>query len=279
MYNQNTQKQEQTVTNRQTSAQSGLLCKEERFHWILERLARDGRVVATDLTTELGVSEDTVRRDLRELASLRQIRRVHGGALPPSPVALSYAARERQSVPQKRSIALAASALIEDDQLVFLDGGTTNVLVAESLRPNLRATIVTNSVPVAQILCEHSGVELILIGGKLLKGSRVATGAGAVESIAGFRADLLLLGTCSVDIDAGITVPHFDEAPVKRAMIGASSRVIGLATAEKLGTAMACVVGPISELDAIVTEAGAPAHLTEPYRASGVEIIQGERVE
>jgi len=262
--------------NRQNQTQAGPLRKEERFRWILDRLSRNGRVLANDLTTELGVSEDTIRRDLRELASLRQVRRVHGGALPPSPVALSYSIRAQQSVPQKRSIARAAARILQDGQLVFLDGGTTNVLVAESLRPDLRATIVTNSIPVAQVLCEHLSVEVILIGGKVLKGSRVALGAPALDAIASFRADLFLLGTCSVDIEAGITVPHFDEAPIKRAMIAASSRVVGLATAEKLGTAMKCIVGSATELDAIVTEAETPDELLAPYRNAGIEIIQGE---
>ena len=252
------------------------MVKEERLNWILNRLSRDGRVLAIDLIAELGVSEDTVRRDLRELATSRRLRRVHGGALPPSPVALSYAARVRQSVPEKRSIASAAARLVENGQLVFLDGVTTNVLVAEFLAPDLRATVVTNSVPVAAVLSEHPSVEVILIGGKLLKSSRVALGAEAVETIRSFRADLLLLGTCSLDMDAGITVPHYEEAPVKRAMIAASSRVIGLATGEKLGTAMACAVGQVTDLDAIVTEANTPERLLEPYRDAGIEILRGD---
>ena len=114
------------------------MVKEERLSWIVDRLAREGKVLATDLTHLLGVSEDTIRRDLRELAALRRVRRVHGGALPPSPVALNYSVRERQSVPQKKSIARAAAALIKPGWVVFLDGGTTNVHVAESLRPLCR---------------------------------------------------------------------------------------------------------------------------------------------
>jgi DeoR/GlpR family transcriptional regulator of sugar metabolism len=254
------------------------LVKEERLNWILDQLTREGKVLATDLTAALGVSEDTIRRDLRELASLSRVRRVHGGALRSSPVALNYAIREKQSVPQKKSIARAAARLIEDGAVVFMDGGTTNVHVAESLPVNLTATVITNSIPVAMILSDHASVEVVLIGGRVLRSSRVALGPEAVDAIRSYRADLFLLGTCSLDLHAGITVPHLDEAPVKRAMIASAARVVGLVTAEKLGTAMACVVGPVSELDAIVTEHDTASDLLEPYLQAGIQVIRGEEI-
>jgi DeoR/GlpR family transcriptional regulator of sugar metabolism len=263
---------------RHKPAQTGVLVKEERLAWILDRLSREGRVLATYLTLQLHVSEDTIRRDLRELASMRRIQRVHGGALPPSPVALKYSVRARQSVPEKKSIARAAAILVTNGMTVFLDGGTTNVHVAESLSPHLRATVITNSVPVAAVLSEHDSVEVVLIGGRLLRSSRVTLGPEAVDAIRSYRADLFLLGTCSVDIEAGITVPHLEEAPVKRAMIAQANRVVGLVTSEKLGTAMPFVVGPVGELDAIVTEASTPAARLEPYIGAGIEIIRGPRI-
>jgi len=267
--------------NRHKPAKPGtLLVKEERLNWILARLKSDGKVLAADLTSDLGVSEDTIRRDLRELAASRRVRRVHGGALPASSiVALDYAARARQSVPQKKSIARAAAKLVENGALVFLDGGTTNVQVAESLAPDLQATVITNSIPVAMVLSEHASVEVILIGGKLLRPSRVTTGAEAVDAIRKYRADLFLLGTCSLDLAAGITVPHLDEAPIKRAMMASAARVVGLVTAKKFGTAMACVVGPIDELDAIVTEFDTKSELLSPYLQAGIEVIRGERID
>ena len=203
--------------DRHKHAEAGsLLVKEERLNWILARLQREGRVLAADLTSDLGVSEDTIRRDLRELAETRRVRRVHGGALPPVAGALDYAARARHSVPQKRSIARAAARMVQPGAVVFLDGGTTNVHVAESLAPGLRATVITNSIPVAMVLCNHDLLQVILIGGKVLRAARVTTGPDAVDAIRSYRADLFLLGTCSIDLLAGITVPHIDEAPVKR---------------------------------------------------------------
>ncbi len=255
------------------------MVKEERLSWILDRISQSGKVRSTDLTNELGVSEDTIRRDLRELAAMRRVRRVHGGALPPSPVALNFSARAWQSVPEKKSIARAAAKLVRDGAVVFLDGGTTNVHVAESFRPDLRATVITNSIPVAMVLSDHASMEVVLIGGKVLRSSRVTLGPEAVDAIRSFRADLFLLGTCSLDADAGITVPHLEEAPVKRAMIRAASRVVGLVTGEKLGTAMACVVGPITDLDAIITEHETDDVLLMPYRNAGIEILRGVQVD
>lgn len=254
------------------------MVKEERMGWILERLSLEGKVLATDLTSVLGVSEDTIRRDLRELAALRRVRRVHGGALPSSPMASNYAVREHQSVPEKRAIAAKAASLVNNGMVVFLDGGTTNVHVAENLPPGLHVSVITNSIPVAAVLSDHASIEVLLLGGKVLHSSRVTLGSETVDAVRTYRADLLLLGACALDRAAGITVPHVEEASVKRAMIAASNRVVGLATAEKLSTAMACVVGAITELDAIVTEQTTSADLLEPFRNAGIEIILGDEI-
>ena len=255
------------------------LVKEERLSWILDRLARQGKVLATELTAALGVSEDTVRRDLRELAAARQVLRVHGGALRPSPPVLTYAARAKRSVPEKKSIGRAAARLVQPGMVVFMDGGTTNVHAAESLAIDLAATIVTNSIPVAMVLSSFSSVNLVLVGGKVLGNSRVSIGPEAIDAIRCFRADLFLLGTCSLDFHAGITAPHVEEAPVKRAMIAASQRVAGLVTGEKLGTATTCVVGSATDLDLIVTGHDANADLLAPFLQSGIEVIRGEQID
>ena len=95
----------------------------------------------------------------------------------------------------------------------------------------------------------------------------------------GITGQICIYGTCSLDFHAGITVPHVDEAPVKRAMIAASTKVVGLVTAEKLGTAMSCVVGSVDELDAIVTESSTSASRLELFANAGIEVIRGEEIE
>src|SRR5512139_3426869 len=98
---------------------------EQRKRLILERLSAEGRIVAKELSLDLGVSEDTIRRDLRELAGEGKLQRVHGGALPSSPALADFAGRERISTEIKDDIGKAAAALVRDGQVVFIDGGTS----------------------------------------------------------------------------------------------------------------------------------------------------------
>ncbi len=247
----------------------------ERRQYILETLRRDGKVLATELSGALSVSEDTIRRDLRELADAGLLQRVHGGALPPSPAVASYAARQQQAPLAKAAIAQAAVHLVHPGQTIILDGGTTTLQVAQRLPPNLRATIITNSPPIAVALAEHPGVEVILLGGRLFKHSLVTVGAATVEALQQMRADLCMLGICSLDPEAGISTPDYEEAQVKRAMIASAAEVAALASAEKLGTAVPYVVGAITDLSYLVTERAIPDETLAPYQARGITIIRG----
>src|SRR5947209_7692522 len=166
----------------------------ERRRSIMQTLQRDGKVLASELSKTLRVSEDTIRRDLRELAAAGLLQRVHGGALPRSPAAASFTARQQQASGAKAAIAQAAVKLIHQDQVIILDGGTTPLQVAERLPHDLRATVITHSPPIAQALAEHPTIEVIVIGGKLYKYSIVTVGAVAVEAFRGIRADLCFLG-------------------------------------------------------------------------------------
>jgi DeoR/GlpR family transcriptional regulator of sugar metabolism len=246
-----------------------VLTAERRQH-ILATLRRDGKVLASELSSALGVSEDTIRRDLRELSESGLLQRVHGGALPRSPAAASFAARQTAA---KQAIARAAVQLVRDGQVIILDGGTTTLQVAQRLPLDLRATVVTNSPPIAIALAEHPQVEVVIVGGRLYKHSLVAIGAGAVEALRAIRADICMLGVCSLHPQEGISVPDLEEAHVKRAMIAGAAEVVALASAEKLGAAAPYIVGPIGDLTHIVTEREVPAEALAPYRAQGVTII------
>ena len=121
------------------------MLREERHYYILEHLRSEGRVQTLDLSRTLQVSEDTLRRDLRDLAAAGKLQRVHGGALPRSPAVGSVAERETQSAQPKQALATAAARLLQDGQVILLDGGSTNLQVARSLPRTLKATIVTSS--------------------------------------------------------------------------------------------------------------------------------------
>lgn len=246
----------------------------ERRQFILEKLHREGRVVASEVSITLKVSEDTIRRDLREMAEAGLLQRVHGGALPSSPASASFSARQEQASLAKVRIGKAAASLIKDGQIVILDGGTTALQVARYLPPELRATIITHSPPTALALAEHPSVEVILLGGQFDKRSLVAVGAATIEALNMVRADLYMLGVCSLHPEVGISTPDLQEAYVKRAMIAQAAEVVALASAEKLGTASHYVVGPLSELTHIITEQGLNEELLEPFRRLGITVIE-----
>jgi DeoR/GlpR family transcriptional regulator of sugar metabolism len=243
----------------------------ERRQVILTRLERDGKVVASELVDALGVSEDTVRRDLRELASGGLVQRVHGGALLPAPASASFAQRLEVAPEAKAHLAEAALPLLEGANVVLLDGGTTALELARRLPPDRACTVLTNAPPVAAALATHPRAEVVLIGGRMLKDSQTTVGAEAVEALRQVRADVCVLGICSVDAELGITTSHQEEAHVKRAMVAASAEVIALATADKLQTASPWVVAPVGDLTHLVTDAG--EDVTAPYAAAGVSVV------
>ncbi|HEU4325750.1 MAG TPA: DeoR/GlpR family DNA-binding transcription regulator [Roseiflexaceae bacterium] len=247
----------------------------ERRQFILDQLRREGKVLASELSSALAVSEDTIRRDLRELSEAGLLQRVHGGALPRSPGIASYAVRQRQAPQAKAAIAQAALQLIRSGQVLLLDGGTTTLHMAQRLPYDLQATVVTNSPPIAEALADHPCAEVVLIGGRLFKHSRVVVGAAATEAIRSIRADLCILGVCSLHPEVGISVTDLEEAHTKRAMIAVSAEVVALADSEKLGTVAPYVVGPLSELTQIITDRCVPETTLAPYRAQGVAILQG----
>jgi DeoR/GlpR family transcriptional regulator of sugar metabolism len=246
----------------------------ERRRSIMQTLQREGKVHATELSKALQVSEDTIRRDLRELAAAGVLQRVHGGALPRSPATASFTERQQQAPGAKAAIAQAAVRLIRQDQVIILDGGTTLLQVAQRLPPDLRATVITHSPPVALALAEHPLVEAIVIGGKLYKHELVAVGPAAVEAFHSFRADLCLLGVHSVHPEVGIGASNLEEAYVKRAMIASAAEVVALTSAEKIGTAVPYIVGPLSDLTHLVTERSVPDEVLAPYRALGITIVR-----
>ncbi|MGJ5633521.1 DeoR/GlpR family DNA-binding transcription regulator [Nostoc sp. CALU 1950] len=248
----------------------------ERRQFILEILRRDKKVLSSELSTVLKVSEDTIRRDLRELAESGFLQRVHGGALLPSPALASYADRQKQAPKEKKAIARAAAKLVCTGQVVILDGGTTTLQVARHLPLDLQATIVTNSPPIAIALAEHRHIEVVMLGGRLYKKALVNVGATTVEELRMIRADLCMLGVCSVHPEFGISVANLDEAHVKRAMIAGAAEVVGLATEEKLDTAAPYVVQSIHALTYLVTAPTVSDRMLTSYKALGLTIIRDE---
>ena len=243
-----------------------------RKQLILSRLQADGQIIAKKLSAEFGFSEDTIRRDLRELAQEGRLQRVHGGALPASPAIVDFAGRESLASEAKRAIGRKAASMIQPGQVVILDGGTTTRELARNLPLDLRATIVTHSPTIAVALVDHGGVEVILIGGRLFKHSLVSVGAAAIEAIGRLRADTYFMGVTGIHVEAGLTTGDFEESNVKRALMNAAAETIVLASPEKLNAASPYVVSRIDEIDGLVVPAGTPDAVIRPFVSLGISI-------
>ncbi|WP_426339845.1 DeoR/GlpR family DNA-binding transcription regulator [Pseudoduganella sp. S-14] len=239
---------------------------------LLEMLNREGKIVATDAAQALAVSEDTIRRDLRELAREGRLQRVHGGALPASPAIGDFAARQQIAPDDKSAIGRAAATLVQPGQVVFIDGGTTSAQLVRHLPPGLQATVVTHSPSIALELVSHPTIEVIMLGGRLFRHSVVNVGATTVDAIRQIRADLYFMGVCSVHPEAGLSTGDFEEAGVKRALSAAAAETIVLASPEKLTTASPYQVIPLDELAALVTVASVPEETLSPYRQRGITV-------
>ena len=251
----------------------------ERHEAILDRLARRGRVLAGELAREFRTSEDTIRRDLRDMAAAGLCRRVYGGALPLSPASGSLAVRQTEAPERKAALGRAAARLAEEGQTLFIDAGSTNVAIARALAPGLSATVVTNAPSVAEALAGRPGVDLVLIGGRVDPRSGAALGARAFRDAREIRVDLAFLGACAVDAEAGVAAFGAEEAEFKRLVAGQAAAVAAAVTTEKLGTAAPFFVMPAAALKSIVVEADSPYEALLPFAAAGVMVVRARRPE
>jgi DeoR/GlpR family transcriptional regulator of sugar metabolism len=253
-----------------------MLTRQRKDH-ILMALERDGQIVAKQVSDELGLSEDTIRRDLRELAAEGRLQRVYGGAVPVSPAIVDLTGRETLNIKAKRAIGRTAANLVGPGQIIFLDGGTTTKQLAIHLPKNLTATVVTHSPSIAVALKGHAGIEVIVIGGRLFKHSMVNVGAVALEGIGRVQPDIYFMGATGVHAKQGITTGDFEEAAIKRAVAERAAETILLASSEKISAVSPYLVMPFKRLAGIVLESTAPTRFLEACRRKGVAaMLAGE---
>ncbi|WP_370368512.1 DeoR/GlpR family DNA-binding transcription regulator [Catenulispora sp. GP43] len=243
-----------------------------RKELLLERLRREGRLEAKAIAAELGISADSIRRDLRELDAAGLAVRVYGGALPASPAVVAYAARDAVAPESKQRVAALAATLIRPGATVILDGGTTTGAVVEALPKTLNCTVITHSPTIAAALLDHEA-EVFLLGGRLFKHSAVTCGAAAAEAAAQISADVFLLGVTGVHPQAGLTTADADEAAMKRALAARAADTYVLASAEKVGAASRYTVLPLAEVSGVVTDVDAGDATVAALVAGGVEVL------
>jgi len=249
------------------------MIKAERQQLLTDHINNKHSAQLKELSELLNVSEDTVRRDIKELSDMGLIKAVRGGAIAHSPVPHHFREREFLQLEQKEIIAQKAVNYISDGQVVFFDGGTSSLAVAAALPKDRYIIAVTNSFPVVNALEDHPLAEVIFLGGRLNKKSFTTVGIETIEAIRNIKADVSFLGICSIDLSVGITTIDYDDALSKRNIIANSKFVIALSTINKIGTAEPFYVCPVNAIDMILTDVAIDKELNAAFHQEGVTIV------
>jgi DeoR/GlpR family transcriptional regulator of sugar metabolism len=208
------------------------MLKKERQTFILHNVNLHNRLLVGDLSEEMKVSEDTIRRDLQELSDHGKLIKVHGGALSKS-FHSSFNNGSVYGIDSKKIIAQKAASLIKDGMFVLTSGGTTIIEMIKALPENLHATFFTGSVPAALEYMHHPNIDIILIGDKLSKSSQITVGGEAISKIKEIRADICMLGINALHIDHGLTDNDWEVVQIKKAMMDSSEKTVLLTISEK----------------------------------------------
>jgi DeoR/GlpR family transcriptional regulator of sugar metabolism len=249
------------------------MLKKERQAYILHQVNLHNKVLSSSLCTEIHVSEDTIRRDLQELAEEGKIIKVHGGALSQSFNTVHFPSNGVYSQNQKKKIAQKAIALIRNGMFILTSGGTTIMEMARSLPPQLKATFISGSIPAILEYMYHPNIEVILIGDKISKNSKITVGSDAIAKIRQMKADICFLGTNAIDAQHGITDNDWDVVQLKKAMIESSHKVVCLAIAEKVNTVQPIQVCKLEGIDTLITELSPDDPILKPYAEAGIEVL------
>jgi DeoR/GlpR family transcriptional regulator of sugar metabolism len=230
------------------------MLKEERHKIILKEINLQNKVLSTDLSEQLVVSEDTIRRDLNELSEQGLIVKVHGGAMGKT---FHYPFNGQNQVyaqEAKQVIADKAIGLFQKDMLILVEGGTTIMEIAKKIPPDLKATFMTISPQVALTLAEHEQIDVITIGGRLAKNAYVHTCASVIYELANIRPDLCIIGTNGISPEGGLTDTDWEVVQVIKAMIRSAKKTAVVSISEKFNTVQKIKISDWTAIDYIITE-------------------------
>jgi len=252
---------------------------EERRQAIVDAVEQDGRVLAAELAQRLGTSEDTIRRDLRDLDAAGLLRRVHGGAVRRGPLP-SFGERAASDLPRKAALAQMLRECVRPGDTVLIDAGSTNLALARLLEDGQAATIVTNSPQLALALGEFRRTRIVLLGGTYSAAQGAVMGARTLAELQGLCADLCIVGICAIDPERGLATADAEEAAIKAAMLAGSARCAAAVLNERLGDNASFLFGRLAELDHLVLEADAPPDIIARLRqaAPGLDIQLAAKV-
>jgi DeoR/GlpR family transcriptional regulator of sugar metabolism len=248
----------------------------QRRQAILAQVREQAAVSAEDLARQFAVSVETIRRDLRRLGDRGLLERVYGGATRPAGRSSegSFATRSTRNIDRKRAIAALAASLVEPEETIVVDVGTTALEVARALPAGFRGRVLTNSVPAAMEVSARSDVELLLCGGQVRAGDGACAGAHAEAFFDEFYADRAFLGSGGVHPQAGLTDFYPAEVAVRRTIIGHTAMTYVLADSSKLGEIAVHRVCPLDRLTAVVTDDAENSAAYAALAAAGLTLLR-----
>lgn len=263
------------MTDRLTDHPTTPLFQSERQREIVALTLQSGRVEVSELSERFGVTTETVRRDLSDLQEQRVVRRVHGGAVPWEKVGFEPLLSVRNDLQdgEKRRLARRALDELPDTGSIIIDSGSTLLRLAAAIPPTCELRIVTNSLAIAQVLAEHKGAEVIVIGGKVRKNTLAMVDAEAVAAVEPMTVDTLFISSDALSPDTGLTTPYREEAALKTAMIRSARRVVALVDHSKVGRDHFIRFAEWSDIDVLVTNTEIDPHVVSTIEAAGTTVL------
>ncbi|MEZ0470729.1 transcriptional repressor AgaR [Luteimonas salinilitoris] len=244
---------------------------------ISELVRQHGSVQVAALARRFGVSMQTVRKDLRYLAERGVMARAYGGAIDSSVVGSSaaeppYEAKRTVHLAEKRRIGQRAAAMVKAGDTIAIDSGTTAIQLAEAL-PNIEVTVVTNDYGVLTALTPKSNIRIVMLGGELRRKNMAFYGGLTVEALGALHVDMLFLGVDGFDLERGITTHHEPEAMLNRKMVEAARGVVAITDSSKFGKVCLHRIIPIGQLDALITDTGAPEEIRHASQQLDFDLV------
>jgi DeoR family transcriptional regulator, fructose operon transcriptional repressor len=247
----------------------------QRHQVILRKLRSEGQLRALDVAHELGVTHETVRKDLLQLEGRGLLTRVHGGALPVETLSYEPSVTARTTLaPEKRRIAAAAADLVPAEGAILIDAGSTTAALAENFPMTAKLTVVTNALPVALTLMAYPNLSVHTVGGRVRPTTMAEVDHWALRALGEVRVDVAFLGANAFSVEHGLSTPDDSEAAVKRAMVTAARRTVLMADHTKLGRVAVFKYAEISAIDVLVTDKGMAMKDVRALQAVGVEVIR-----
>jgi DeoR family transcriptional regulator, fructose operon transcriptional repressor len=248
----------------------------ERHQEIARLARRDGRVDVATLAELLGVTTETVRRDLTVLERQGLVRRVHGGALPVERLRFEPGVAERaEAMPaEKERIAKAALSYLPEGGAVLLDAGTTTARLAESIPDDRDLTVVTNALPIALTLTSRPRLTVLTLGGRVRGRTLAHVDRWALHSLSEITVDVAFIATNGLSLERGLTTPDPAEATVKEAMVNAARRVVLLADHTKVGNDQFSRFALVEQVDVFITDTGLDEDTAAAFEAAGLEVVR-----